>query len=401
MKEGQAQILTINSGSSSIKFSLYQHNETLEKVLSGKIERIGTEAASFVYSKNEQAATRNPVTAKDISAAALFLITWLEKEISLKHLTAIAHRIVYGMHHTAPLIITPQILAELKQFSVFDPDHMPGAIVLIEKLGKKYPSLKQIACFDTAFHAGIPRVASMFPLPRRFEKDGIRRYGFHGISYNYLLEKLEVLAGKNISQGRLVLAHLGSGSSMAAVKNGRCIDTTMGFTPAGGLMMSTRSGDLDPGIITYLLRKYKYTSKQLDRLINQESGLLGVSAISADMHDLLDKEHTDISAAEAIALFCYQAKKSLCAFTGALGGVDAIVFTGGIGENASTIRSRICDGLKYLGIELDSAKNQENASMISLSGSPVNVYVIPANEEYMIAALTLALLNHSSTSKLK
>jgi len=397
MQEGQSQILTINGGSSSIKFSLYQYDETLKIILSGKIERIGTETTSFVYNRNEQAAIKNPVTAKDLSEAALFLIDWLEKEVSFKHLTAVGHRIVHGMRHTAPLVINQEILDEFKQISVFDPDHMPGAIVLIEKIREQYPHLKQVACFDTAFHAGIPRVASMFPLPRRFEKDGIRRYGFHGISYNYLLERLDALAGTNISQGRLVLAHLGSGSSMAAVKNGKCIDTTMGFTPAGGFMMSTRSGDLDPGIITYLIDKYKYTSKQLDGLTNHESGLLGVSAISADMHDLLDKEQTDIRAAEAIALFCYQAKKSLCAFTGALGGIDAIVFTGGIGENASAIRTRICDGLQYLGIELDPSKNQENAILISIPGRPVNVYVIPANEEYMIAILTLALLKHPGT----
>jgi len=397
MQEGQSQILTINGGSSSIKFSLYQYDETLKIILSGKIERIGTETTSFVYNRNEQAAIKNPVTAKDLSEAALFLIDWLEKEVSFKHLRAVGHRIVHGMRHTAPLVINQEILDEFKQISVFDPDHMPGAIVLIEKIREQYPHLKQVACFDTAFHAGIPRVASMFPLPRRFEKDGIRRYGFHGISYNYLLERLDALAGTNISQGRLVLAHLGSGSSMAAVKNGKCIDTTMGFTPAGGFMMSTRSGDLDPGIITYLIDKYKYTSKQLDGLTNHESGLLGVSAISADMHVLLDKEQTDIRAAEAIALFCYQAKKSLCAFTGALGGIDAIVFTGGIGENASAIRTRICDGLQYLGIELDPSKNQENASLISIPGRPVNVYVIPANEEYMIAILTLALLKHPGT----
>lgn len=391
MQEKKIQVLTINCGSSSIKFSLYQSGKTLVSQLSGKLEKIGMTGARFDYRKKGDSPVRKAVAAKDIPAAAAFLLNWFETQIGFENIQCIGHRIVHGMMHTSPLLINQEILDEFKQISVFDPDHMPGAIILIGKIREKYPHLKQVACFDTAFHASLPRVASIFALPRRFEKDGIRRYGFHGLSYQYLLYKLGVSAGKKILKHRMVFAHLGSGSSMAAVKDGKCIDTTMGFTPTGGFMMGTRSGDIDPGIVSYLLRKYMYTADQLDSIVNHESGLLGVSATSSDMQELLDKETTDTRAAEAIALFCYQAKKNLCALAGVLGGIDGLVFTGGIGENAASVRLRICEGLKHLGIELDEVKNRKNAKIISRPGKAVKIYIIPANEEYMIARLTIDL----------
>ncbi len=392
MHADQSKILTINAGSSSIKFSVYQYNEVLKIILHGKIERIGTPTAGFVYTRHEEVAIHEPVPAKDIAGAALFLIDWLEKEISFKYINAVGHRIVQGMRHTGPVIINQEIIEEFKQISVFDPDHMPGAIVLIEKIREKYPTIKQVACFDTAFHAAIPRVASMFALPRHFEKDGIRRYGFHGISYQYLMEKLLLLGGASLCNGKLILAHLGSGASMAAVKDGKCIDTSMGFTPAGGFMMGTRTGDLDPGIISWLLQKNKLNADQLNSIINHESGLLGVSETTADMGDLLKIEKSDPRAADAIALFCYQVKKTLCAYAGVLGGLDTIVFTGGIGENAFKVRSRICADLDFLGIALNDNYNQHNNQLISSTDSKVAVYVIPTNEELMIAKETIAFL---------
>lgn len=394
MQEKKIQVLTINCGSSSIKFSLYQYDKNLLLQLSGKLEKIGTGDTRFEYQEKGSSPVKKALAVKDMPAAAVFFSNWFEKNTGFEHIECIGHRIVHGMKHTSPQVINQEILDEFKQITVFDPDHMPGAIAMIEEIREKYPHLQQVACFDTAFHAGLPRVANMFAIPRRFEKDGIRRYGFHGLSYQYLLDKLVVATGEKILKERVVLAHLGSGSSMAAVKNGKCIDTTMGFTPTGGFMMGTRSGDIDPGIISYLLRKYKYTANELDSIMNHESGLLGVSATSSDMQELLNKEPTDTHAAEAIALFCYQAKKNLCALTGILGGIDTLVFTGGIGENAAAVRLRICEGLKHLGIELDAVKNRKNAKIISRPRQPVKIYIIPANEEYMIARLTIALQDH-------
>jgi acetate kinase len=386
-------VLTINGGSSSIKFSVYSCSKKLALQLSGRIERIGTSDPVFTYTIVAKDPIRAIIKAKDIKEAGLFLISWLNNQLGIKNIDAAGHRIVYGMKHTNPVYIDEQLLDELKQSSRYDPDHMPGAISLIENIREQYPLLKQIACFDTAFHSTLPRVASMYALPRKFEAEGIRRYGFHGLSYQYLLKELEELTNKKIYNGKLILAHLGSGASMAAVNKGICLDTTMGFTPAGGFMMGTRSGDLDPGIISYLFQQDKFSAKQLDDLINHQSGLLGVSQTSSDMHDLLKTAQTDIRAEEAISLFCYQVKKSFCAFTGVLGGADALVFTGGIGENAYEVRARICGGLEYLGLQLDEKQNRQQAFLISSVESRIAVYVIAANEEYMIAQLTNELIN--------
>jgi acetate kinase len=277
------------------------------------------------------------------------------------------------------------LLDELHRIRPYDPDHLPREIELIEAFRQRFPNLPQLACFDTAFHQTMPRVAKLLPLPRRFDAKGVQRYGFHGLSYAYLMEELARLGDPAATTGRVILAHLGNGASLAAVRDGKSIDTSMGFTPTAGLPMSTRSGDLDPGLAPYLARTEHITTKQYYEMVNHESGLLGVSEISSDMRDLLAKETDDVRAAEAVALFCYQAKKWSGAFAAALGGLDTLVFSAGIGENCPSIRARICDGLGFLGIGLNEARNAQNAAVISADASRATVRVIRTDEELMIA----------------
>jgi acetate kinase len=267
---------------------------------------------------------------------------------------------------------------------------------LIEAFRQRHPTLPQVACFDTAFHRTMPRVASLLPIPRRYEAVGVRRYGFHGLSYEFLMEELARIGDPAAAKGRLILAHLGNGASLAALRDGKSIDTSMGFTPTAGLVMSSRSGDLDPGLVSYLARTEQMSATQFQEMVNHASGLLGVSEISSDLRDLLARESDDIRAAEAVALFCYQAKKWIGSFAAALGGLDTLVFAGGIGENAPLIRERICDGLGFLGIELDQKLNAKNALLISPDAGRVRVRVIRTNEELMIARSTTRVLNVSS-----
>jgi acetate kinase len=284
---------------------------------------------------------------------------------------------------------------DLKSLSPFDPEHLPEEILLTEAFHRRYPDLSQVACFDTAFHHEMPRVARMLPIPRRYEAQGVRRYGFHGLSYAYLMEELTRLGDPAASKGRAVLAHLGSGASLAAVLDGKSIDTSMSFTPTAGVPMGTRTGDLDPGLLWYLARTEKTSAKQFNEMVNFESGLLGMSETSSDMHELLDHEKQDVRAAEAIALFCYQVKKWIGSFAAALGGLDTVVFAGGIGENAPPVRARICDGLGFLGIELDEKRNAANEAVISAATGRVIVRVIKTDEEWMIANIVSRVLGLS------
>ena len=388
------RILTINGGSSSIKFSLYKIEEPLKQMFNGQIENIGSAKAklSFNNSVTEQ---KNSISieAADHNEAADHLIDWLEKQEDFGSIKAIGHRIVHGMNHTEPEKITAELLDELKKISAYDPDHLPEEIKLIEVFGKRYPSLKQIACFDTSFHTSMPTVAKLLPIPRRYNEKGIQRYGFHGLSYSFLIKELHRLAGSDIANGKVILAHLGSGASLAAVKNGKSIDTSMGFTPASGLPMGTRTGDLDPGVAWYLMQFEKLSSKGFNHLINHESGLLGVLQTSSDMRELMEVEDTNGNAKDAIELFCYQTKKWIGSFAAALGGLDTLVFSGGIGEHSPEVRTKICDGLEFLGIELDEIKNMNNEGIISTEKSKVTVRVIKTNEEVMIAKLVNDALN--------
>jgi acetate kinase len=393
-KPTNSSILTINGGSSSIKFALYQTGEPLVRILNGKIDRIGLHGTNFTFNSTTSN-DRNclNIDVSDHKAAANFLIDWLEKQKGFSSIMAVAHRVVHGMNHSEPEVISQKLLDELHRITAYDPDHLPIEIELIEIFVQRHPKLPQVACFDTAFHCTMPRVAKLLPIPRRFDAIGIRRYGFHGLSYAYLMEELARTSGTNAAKGRIILAHLGSGASLAAVCEGKSIDTSMGFTPAGGLIMGTRPGDLDPGVAWYMMKLENLTPKQFNNLINHESGLLGISETSSDMRDLLAKETDDVRAAEAVALFCYQAKKWIGAFAAALGGIDTLVFAGGIGEKSPIIRSRICEGLEFLGIELEEKRNMTNAPVISSDTGKVVVRVIPTDEEWMMAKTVSQIIN--------
>ncbi|RYD66828.1 MAG: acetate/propionate family kinase, partial [Verrucomicrobiaceae bacterium] len=299
--------------------------------------------------------------------------------------------------YSEPQRITAEMVEVLRELSLFDPEHLPEEILLTEAFCRRFPEIPQVACFDTAFHHDLPRVARILPIPRKYEAQGVRRYGFHGLSYEYLMGELARVAGAEAAEGRVVLAHLGNGASLAAVRAGKPVDTSMSFTPTGGLPMSTRSGDLDPGLHWYLSRTQGIEAKGFNEMVNFQSGLLGISESSSDMHDLLASETRDPRAAEAIAMFCYHVKKWIGAFAAALGGLDTLIFAGGIGENASPVRSRICDGLNFLGIELDEPRNSQSAPLISTDASRVSVRVIRTDEEVIIAKSVLRTLNLSFT----
>ena len=381
-----SHILTINGGSSSIKFAVYQTGEPLERILSGKIDRIGLSGTDLSY--NEPSRNRQDsrgIVASDHKSAASFLIDWLAKQNGFESVGAVGHRVVHGMQHTAPELVTQELLDELHRIRQYAPEHLPGEIDLIEAFRQCHPKLPQLACFDTAFHCTMPRVAKLLPIPRRLDAKGVHRYGFHGLSYAYLMKKLTRLGDPAATSGRVILAHLGNGASLAAVRDGKSIDTSMGFTPTAGLPMSTRSGDLDPGLFDYLSRTEDMTARQFNDMVNSQSGLLGISETSSDMRDLLKCESQDVRAAEAVALFCYQVKKWIGAFAAALGGLDTLVFAGGIGENSPQVRTRICAELGFLGIDIEEERNATNEAVISTTASRIRVRVIPTDEELMIA----------------
>lgn len=387
-------VLAINGGSSSLKFVLYAPAEPPRRLLAGEVERIGLNDP-FLRAGNADARSlnRKPVEAPNHEAAADRVIEWLSRQVGQEAVCAIAHRIVHGgPKYSQSQIITPELMAELKRLSPLDPTHLPKEIALIEAFGRSFPDLPQVACFDTAFHHDLPRVARLLPVPRKYEAWGVRRYGFHGLSYAFLMDELRRCAGEDAANGRVILAHLGAGASMAAVRAGRCIDTTMAFTPAAGLVMGTRCGDLDPGLLVHFMRNEHMTADQIDDLINHRSGLIGISEISSDLRDLMARESSDARAAEAVAIFCYSARKWIGALAAALGGLDALVFSAGIGENAPEVRARICAGLEFLGIQLDPTRNAANAAVISADGAAVAVRVIRTDEESIMVRDVLRVL---------
>jgi acetate kinase len=395
MKLNQSSILTINGGSSSIKFAMYTSEETPLLLLRGEIKGIGSANVNLNFSEGATGQKNSrPIATADYNAAANFLLHWLQETIDFHSIQAIGHRIVHGMKHTRAEFITPELLVELKSIIDYDPEHLPGEISLIELFASRYPELPQVTCFDTAFHTSMPPMAKRLAIPRRYEAKGIQRYGFHGLSYAYLLAELERIAGISAAMGKIIMSHLGSGASIAALKDGQSMDTSMGFTPASGFPMSTRSGDLDPGVASYLMQAEKLTPQAYNELINHQSGLLGISETTGDMQELLKAEATDVRAAEAIDFFCYQTKKWIGAYAAVLGGLDTVIFSGEIGEHAADVRRRICNGLQFLKIELDEIKNRNNERIISSGKSNVVVYVIKTNEELMIARQVVALLEH-------
>lgn len=401
MNLSNERILTVNGGSSSIKFALFEGGSALNLVLAGGIERIGSSNAVLkVKAVNPVDSFSQRVAAPDHSVAVQTLMDWMSQHRVSDALCAIGHRVVQGgPKYYKPQRITADMVGEMRQLVPFDPDHMLEELELIEAFRRRFPDLLQIACFDTAFHHNMPRAAQIIAIPRRYEAKGIRRYGFHGLSYAFLVEELGRIAGTGAANGRVILAHLGNGASLAAVMNGRSFDTSMGFTPASGVPMGTRSGDLDPGLTAYLSATESMSAKEFNEMVNSQSGLLGISETSADMRDLLEHEAQDVRAAEAVALFCYQVKKWIGAFAAALGGVDTLVFAGGVGENASLVRTRICEGLEFLGIELDGKANDTNECVISTATSRAVVRVIHTNEELMIAKTVRQLLDMEQNKK--
>jgi acetate kinase len=401
IKTAHKRILTINSGSSSIKFALFEAGASLHRVLEGGFERIGLpESTLLVKGPDPDDNILRVIHAPDHSVAIEALMDLIVECSGFDNLIAVGHRVVHGGPKCRKSQrITLEMITELGKLSPFDPEHLPDELLLIKAFSARFPDLHQVACFDTVFHHDLPRVAQLLPIPRRYEKLGIRRYGFHGLSYAFLMEELSRMSGSLPAKGRIILAHLGNGASLAAVRDGKPEDTSMSFTPTSGVPMGTRSGDLDPGLLWYLARTEGLNAKALNEMVNFQSGLLGVSETSSDMRDLLEHENQDFRAAEAIAMFCYQVKKCIGAYVAVLGGLNTLVFTGGIGENASAVRARICEGLEFLGIVLDEKQNAANEGVISAIGSRVLVRVIHTDEELVIARSVWCLEGAAFESK--
>jgi acetate kinase len=387
-------LLILNAGSSSLKFALFGGGAAPVRVLSGAVDRIGQPDATFTL-KNAGGGEpeRAGISAPNHGSCLDYLCQRLGETTGAAGFRAVGHRVVHGgPRHVEPEVVTPELLAELRRNTPFAPEHLPAEIDLMAALGERFPDRPQVACFDTAFHRELPRVARLLPIPRRYEAAGVRRYGFHGLSYEFLMAELGRVAGPAAANGRIIFAHLGNGASLAAVRGGKCLDTSMGFTPSAGLVMGSRSGDLDPGLVAYLAGTEQMSATQFQEMVNHQAGLLGVSETSSDMRDLLAKESDDVRAAEAVALFCYQVRKWIGAYTAVLGGLDTLVFAGGIGENAPPIRARICEELGYLGMELDAGRNAANAPLISTDGGRVAVRVLRTDEELMIARSVIRVL---------
>jgi acetate kinase len=395
-KQEKKVVLALNAGSSSLKFALFEDGAGLARTFSGAIDRIGLAKSKFTLKGSDgKKLEQVEVSVADHVQASEYLLRRLGELGGGARFDAIGHRVVHGgPRYREPQLFDRDMLAELERIRPFDPEHLPAEIALLEFFEKKFAGVPQIACFDTSFHRDMPRVAKLLPIPRQYLNEGVERYGFHGLSYSYLMEELERVAGSAAAKGRVILAHLGNGASMAAVRESRGIDTTMAFTPTAGLVMSSRTGDLDPGLVLFLSRKEQMSAEQFNDMVNHKSGLLGLSETSSDMRDLLGREAEDVRAAEAVALFCYQARKWIGSFAAALGGLDTLVFAGGIGENSAAVRGRICEGLGFLGIELDSARNNVHAEVISTENSRTMVRVIRTDEELMIARSVCRLLDN-------
>jgi acetate kinase len=372
-------VLAVNAGSSSLKFTYF--DDTLRPRVTGAVEGIGAQAHAWV-----DEGPRRAVEAHD-HAAAIAVAQDLLAAAGAPTPRVVGHRVVHGgVEYTAPVRVDAALLRYLHTIVPLAPLHLPAALIGIEAVAARDPRAPQVACFDTAFHASLPEVARRLPLPPRFHEEGIRRYGFHGLSYESVLETLGAER-----PARIVIAHLGAGASLVAVREGRAIDTTMGFTPGGGIPMATRTGDLDPGVVVYLAREERMSADAIERLVERESGLLGVGG-SADMKTLLARAETDAAARLAVTLFAYAVRKAIGAFAAALGGTDLLVFTGGIGEHAPAVRQEACQGLDAFGLALDDAANRKNATFISAPGSRCAIRVIPTDEDRVIARHALRVV---------
>ncbi len=380
-------ILVINAGSSSVKFALYVYTDVLTCTLSGKMERIGLPHSRLMFTDASGHTETREITLPDNRTAIDVLNYFLHERINFDQLTAVGHRIVHGMGASHHQLISDQLLSAMRTYVDVDPEHLPFQLDLIDSFSVRHPALKQVACFDTVFHHDMPRVAQLLPFPRHYESLGMRRYGFHGLSCAYVMEELARIDAHR-ALGKVIILHLGSGASVTALVAGKTVDTSMGFSPSSGVPMSSRSGDIDGGALSYLLKIHQLDASQIDHLLNYQSGLLGVSETSADMYDLLQIQESDVRAQEAIDFFCYEVKKRIGAYVAALGGVETIIFTGGIGAVAPHIRAQICGGLESFGVIIDESKNQANDALISSTLAPVYVHVMHTDEERMIAQIT-------------
>lgn len=380
-------ILTINGGSSSLKFAVFSPDDPPKRILAGQVARIGQPGTQLVVKTDANGKSdARPIEAATHRHAAQGLTKYLHERLGSDPIAGIGHRIVHGgIHLLETQLITPELISELKRTQPLDLAHLPREISLIEFFRESFPGIPQVACFDTTFHRDMPTVAKILPIPRHYYEAGVRRFGFHGLSYTYLMHRLRELAGEQAAKGKIILAHLGSGASMAAVHNGKPIDTTMAFTPTAGLVMGTRPGDLDPGLVVYMMRLEKLTSDQMDEFISNRCGLLGVSETTSDMQDLLNRRANDPRAADAVNLFCYQARKFIGALAAAMDGLETLVFSGGIGEHAPEVRAEICEGLAHLGVALDPPANNANEQIISQQAGRVTVRVIATDEEIVLA----------------
>ena len=378
-------VLCLNAGSSSLKFSVWGGESCLGQ---GEVEEIGRSGTVAWVTPAGGQPRRLPGSWRD-HREAIDGVFALLGEHALPEPAGVGHRLVHGgPDHAVPERVTKDLLVELRALVPLAPLHLPKGLDGVEAVAERFPDLPQAVCFDTAFHRDLPEPARRLPLPRALtDATGIRRFGFHGLSYEYVVEHLGPAA-----RGRVVIAHLGNGASMAAVRDGRPVDTSMGLTPAGGFMMGTRTGDLDPGVLLYLMREKGYDAERLDRLVNQESGLRGVSGSTGDVKSLLERRDRDEHADAALTMFCYQVRKQVGAYAAALGGLDTLVFTGGIGERAAPVRAEICDGLGHLGVRLDPAKNAAHQSPASAAGSGCQVRIVNTREDLMIARHCRAVL---------
>ncbi len=395
-------ILTLNAGSSSIKFALFARRATIpqQPELVGQIDGIGAIGGQAAHFKVKDAAGRTlDDTDLDLDgpaesphkAALSFLVDWLRRHEAGWRIAGVGHRVVHGAQKfSQPVVLDSAMVDTLRGFIPLAPLHQPHNLAGIDAMTAALPGVPQVACFDTAFHRSQPELAQLFALPRAITAQGVRRYGFHGLSYEYIAEVLPQRIDAQRARGRVIVAHLGNGASMCAMKDLRSVASTMGFTAVDGLMMGTRTGNLDPGVLLYLMDYQKMDAKALTRLLYKESGLLGVSGISQDMRVLLDSPEPE--AREAVDLFCYRVVREIGSLTAALGGLDALVFTGGIGEHGAQVRDQVCAQLGWLGLQLDADENTANAPTISAPGSRIEVCVIPTNEEWIIARHTAELV---------
>lgn len=378
-------ILVVNCGSSSLKFALFSARRRLPRNWSGAIERIGSHDARLSITDASGAAVadeRHPVAHHEAALSLLF--DTIRRHPSGPPLIAVGHRVVHGgADCDCPLIADAALEARLERLVPLAPLHLPHNLAGIRAARRARPHLPQIACFDTAFHHSLPQLAKLTALPRSFYDKGIRRYGFHGLSYEFVVSALRA-EDVDVDAERIIVAHLGNGASMCALKGGRSVETTMGFSTLAGLPMGTRCGDLDPGVVLYLLTAEGMNVERVQQMLYEESGLVGISGLSRNMQDLVARTH-DSAAAEAVEFFCYQARQHLAALTAALSGIDRIVFTGGIGANAPRVRTKICSGLDYLGVSLDAERNEASSRIISANDSGVMVQALQTDEELMIA----------------